>query len=133
MIRQAIYIVLILLLTASSIQAKAKEEAMTASVDDAVVGLAIPSQEAGSWHYLAGMRVKAGAVVPEGITIYDVPAGSYAKVETTVDEMEYAYFTIYRNWLPDSPYEKSMELPAIDILSQDGDSVTICVPIKRKN
>jgi len=72
-------------------------------------------------------------VVPEGITVYDVPAGAYAKVKTTVEEMEYTYFTIYKNWLPDSSYEKDMGLPAIDILSQDGDSMTICVPVKHSN
>jgi predicted transcriptional regulator YdeE len=102
-------------------------------IDHTIVGLAIPSQEAGSWHYLAGIKVKADAVVPEGITIYDVPAGVYAKVKTTVEEMEYTYFTLYKNWLPDSLYEKDMGLPAIDILSQDGDSMTIYVPVKHPN
>ena len=79
------------------------------------------------------MRVKADAMVPYGITVYDVPAGNYAKAETTAEEMEYTYFTTYRNWLPDSSYERDLALPAIDMLSQDGGSVTICVPIKHKN
>jgi predicted transcriptional regulator YdeE len=103
------------------------------SIDDNLLGLAIPSEDPGSWYYLAGMRVETDAVVPEGVTVYDVPAGTYAEAKTTVEEMEYSYFTTYRNWLPDSSYEKDMRLPAIDILTQDGDSVTICVPIKHKN
>ena len=69
-------------------------------------------------------------MLPSGLHAYRVPDGTYAMADTTVSEMEYAYYTLYKNWLPASPNERDMQRPAVDIFSADGDGATIWIPIK---
>ena len=96
-----------------------------------MVGVAIPSEETGSWQYLAGVRVPTDATVPNGLHAYRAPDGTYAVAETTAAEIEYTYYTIYKNWPPDSPYERDLGRPAVDVLPPNGDGATIWIPVKQ--
>lgn len=70
-------------------------------------------QEDNSFRYVAGFQVEADAPVPDGMTIFDVPAATYVVVTqrgVLSDEQHglgAALNYVYREWLPQSGYQRA--------------------------
>jgi len=54
--------------------------------------------------YMAGIPVTAAAEVPKGMTVWEVPAATYAVFETTLGTIGETFSSIYGEWLPNSAY-----------------------------
>ena len=85
------------------IQGKVRPEVMLGVCGDA--------QEDGSFRYVAGYEVEAGAPVPEGMIAWEVPAATYVVVTQRgpLDDAERglgaAMAYVYKEWLPESGYQ----------------------------
>ena len=88
--------------------------------------------------YWATMPLPAGAPVPAGMEILDLPAGLYAECQVpSLNELAAAYMFIYQDWLPGSGYDytafnaASYELYPADFM-QTG-HLSLYMPIRRKS
>ncbi|MEN6357589.1 MAG: AraC family transcriptional regulator [Armatimonadota bacterium] len=78
-----------------------------------MLGVCGDSHEDGSFRYVAGYEVDDDAPVPDGMTIFDVPAATYAVVTQhgeLSDEksgLGAALNFVYREWLPTSGYQRA--------------------------
>lgn len=76
-----------------------------------LLGVCGDAQEDGSFRYVAGSEVEAGAPVPEGMIAWQVPAATYVVVTQhglLADEehgLHAAVGYVYREWLPQSGYQ----------------------------
>ena len=77
------------------------------------LGVCGDAQEDGSFRYVAGFQVEADAPVPDGMTVFDVPAATYVVVTqrgVLSDEQHglgAALNFVYREWLPQSGYQSA--------------------------
>ena len=77
------------------------------------LGVCGDAQEDGSFRYVAGFQVEADASVPDGMTVFDVPAATYVVVTqrgVLSDEqngLHAAVNFVYREWLPQSGYQSA--------------------------
>ncbi|HEY3398471.1 MAG TPA: AraC family transcriptional regulator [Armatimonadota bacterium] len=75
-----------------------------------MLGVCGDAQEDGSFRYVAGYEVEAGAPVPEGMIAWEVPAATYVVVTQhgPLDDAERglraAVAYVYQEWLPQSGY-----------------------------
>ena len=75
------------------------------------LGVCGDAREDGSFRYVAGCEVRADAAVPDGMTVFDVPAATYVVVTQRgpLNDKERglgaALNYVYRNWLPQSGYQ----------------------------
>lgn len=73
-------------------------------------------------YYLAGVEVAAGAAVPAGMELHEIPEGTYAvfihrgKIDTIGDTMN----SIYNSWLPSSGHQLR-EAPDLEIYGEKFD------------
>jgi len=80
---------------------------------DAKLGVCGDSRENGSFRYVAGFEVEAGAPVPEGMATFDVPAATYVVVTQRgpLNDRERGLGSVlsyvYRDWLPQSGYKRA--------------------------
>lgn len=63
--------------------------------------------------YLAGVRVAGPAAAPPETEVWELPAGSYLVVETTVAARDADYDEFYCRWLPASQYEP-LDAPTLE-------------------
>ena len=54
--------------------------------------------------YVVGVATGGGEEVPDDFTSVEVPGGSYACFETTLESFESDYDEVVEGWLPDSGY-----------------------------
>lgn len=59
----------------------------------------------GVFEYVAGVKPKPGAAVPEGMVRWEVPAQTYAVFPCTLQTIHQAYEQAYQVWLPGSGYK----------------------------
>ncbi len=77
------------------------------------LGVCGDAQEDGSFRYVAGFQVEADAPVPEGMSIFDVPAATYVVVTQRgpLGDKERGLGAVmnyvYREWLPQSGYKRA--------------------------
>ncbi len=77
------------------------------------LGVCGEAREDGSFRYVAGCEVEADAPVPDGMTVFDVPAATYVVVTqrgVLSDEQHglgAALNFVYREWLPQSGYQRA--------------------------
>ncbi|MFB6125415.1 MAG: GyrI-like domain-containing protein [Halanaeroarchaeum sp.] len=105
------------------------------AADDRAYGVSYGGDpEAGTFEYLAGVRVAADANVPETVTAVDVPASTYAVFETTLAAVDETMQYVHREWLPDAEYDLAMG-PEVEryadpeAAGDPGATFTISVPI----
>lgn len=63
--------------------------------------------------YLAGVRVADPTTAPPDAEVWELPAGSYLAVETTVATKDADQDEFYCRWLPASPYEP-LDAPTVE-------------------
>jgi len=69
--------------------------------------------EDGSFRYVAGCEVSADAPVPDGMSVFDVPAATYVVVTQrgVLSDEQYGLHAavnyVYRDWLPQSGYQRA--------------------------
>lgn len=61
--------------------------------------------EAGVLEYMAGMAVTKVDDVREGMSSWEIPAATYAVVETTLPEIGQAFDFLHGEWIPASHYD----------------------------
>ncbi|MCX6377016.1 MAG: AraC family transcriptional regulator [Armatimonadetes bacterium] len=77
------------------------------------LGVCGDAREDGSFRYVAGCEVESDAPVPDGMTVFDVPAATYVVVTqrgVLSDEqhgLHAAVNYVYRDWLPQSGYQRA--------------------------
>lgn len=64
-------------------------------------------EQTGEFDYLAAVEVAGASDMPAGITVWEVPAATYAVFPTTLPEIGAAYDRIYGQWLPASGYQRA--------------------------
>ncbi|MFZ4508839.1 MAG: GyrI-like domain-containing protein [Fimbriimonas sp.] len=70
----------------------------------------------GEFEYLAGAESRGP--VPEGMEEWDLPAGTYAKVDTTLNTLRETMESFYAEWLPESSWESAGQ-PTLEIYPPD--------------
>lgn len=63
--------------------------------------------EAGRFDYMAACAVEKAVDLPAGMARWDVPANTYAVLETTLPAIGQAFDFIYESWLPASGYRRA--------------------------
>lgn len=58
------------------------------------------------FEYLVGVRADSSVAVPKGMTRLEIPSGKFATVETHDAGKQTAFDALYREWLPESAYER---------------------------
>ena len=91
-------------------------------------------QDAGTMDYMAGCAVVQDGPLPAGMTRWDVPANTYAVIETTLPGIGEAFDYIYNTWLPSSGY-RQVEAPYFECygeaFSPDNPVLEIYIPVKK--
>ena len=59
----------------------------------------------GEFDYIAGLEVRMAEEVPEGMVRWEVPAGRYTVLTTTLPKIGETFQHAYHEWLPGSDYE----------------------------
>jgi len=59
----------------------------------------------GEFDYIAGLEVSRAEEVPEGLVCWEVPAGRYAVLTTTLPRIGETFKFAYHEWLPGSGFE----------------------------
>jgi len=78
------------------------------------LGVCGDAQEDGSFRYVAGCVVDADALVPDGMTTFNVPAATYVLVtqrgllSDKQHGLNAAINFVYREWLPQSGYQRAL-------------------------
>lgn len=92
--------------------------------------------ESGAFEYLAGMEVKAGADLPEGMVSWEIPAQTYAVFACTLPTLMETMHQIYEQWLPQSGYERGTG-PEFEFYGQEfdatdpGSRMELWIPVRR--
>lgn len=94
-------------------------------------------QNMSSFDYMAGVSVTSVAVLPAGMTTWDVPASTYAVFEATIPTLGEVFGQIYNSWLATSGYQQStdftFEYYGKDFNPHDPNSkVSIYIPVEQK-
>lgn len=112
------------------------EDLLAVAADDRAYGVSYGGDpEAGTFEYLAGVRVGEDATVPESFAAVDVPAATDAVFETTLADVEATMQYVHGEWLPDAEYDLAMG-PEVEIYPDPaaaGDpetTLSIAVPIE---
>lgn len=80
---------------------------------NAKLGVCGDAQEDGSFRYVSGFQVEADAPVPDGMTVFDVPAATYVVVTQhgVLSDEQHGLGAVlnfvYREWLPSSGYQRA--------------------------
>ena len=106
------------------------------SVDQSYYGVYLGTDHAKPLDYLAGMAVEDVDAVPECLVVRELPAAQYAVFECTLKTLGPTYGTIWKEWLPSSPYELDVAAFGFDFHrpnTTSGDSpMHIYFPIKAR-
>ena len=73
--------------------------------DGVAYGVCASMEDDGVFEYVAGVEPKVGALVPEGMVRWEVPAQTYAVFPCTLQTIHQAYEQAYQVWLPGSGYK----------------------------
>ena len=99
-------------------------------------GVYYASEEEGKADLVAGMLVGEVANVPEGLTLRDLPGGTYARFDCTMATIGPTWGGIYGQWLPTSGYAEDSSRPGIECYPPDMQGpespVTIYVPVVKQ-
>lgn len=86
--------------------------------------------------YLAGMAVRAGAPVPEGWVLRQVPSAEYAVFDTTLRDVGDATEHALDSWLPASDYVYDGAKPRLDYMGPGTEGqdapVSVWIPVRRQ-
>ena len=63
------------------------------------------AMQAGVLTYMISMGVTKAEEIPEGMTSWEVPTGTYVMVETTLPEIGNAFSFLHNDWIPASEYQ----------------------------
>lgn len=63
--------------------------------------------ETGTFDYVAGLSVREGAAVPDGMSIVRIPEQTYAVFPATLLTLLDAFHHAYEGWLPTSGYRRT--------------------------
>ena len=106
------------------------------SVDQSYYGVYLGTDHAKPLDYLAGMAVEDVDAVPECLVVRELPAAQYAVFECMLKTLGPTYGTIWKEWLPSSPYELDVAAFGFDFYppnTTSGDSpMHIYFPIKAR-
>jgi len=94
------------------------------------------SFDEGGHHYLAGMVVDPPSEIPDGLTLWEIPAGTYARFEGPFHEWwtEDGPGWVYDTWMPGSEYEPNRTTSMTDFVVHGvKDRVTFYVPVREKS
>jgi predicted transcriptional regulator YdeE len=72
---------------------------------DGAFGLCRQPDESGAFKYLAAFSVSSVEQIPQGMTVWEVPAQTYAVFPCTLKTIHATYKHIMENWLPTSGYQ----------------------------
>jgi AraC family transcriptional regulator len=105
------------------------------SVSMKYYGVSFAGGADGSFDYLTGMAVGAGAETPEGLEVRAVPTATYAVFACPVQSIGPTYWYIFSEWRPKSGYETSDGTPAFEeyppATDPDG-PVLLHIPIRER-
>jgi AraC family transcriptional regulator len=91
-------------------------------------------QEAGTMDYMAGNPVTQANQLPPGMAYWDIPANTYAVLETTLPRIGEAFDYLYNTWLPSSGYQQ-VDAPYFErygeAFSPENPIVEIYIPVKK--
>jgi predicted transcriptional regulator YdeE len=111
------------------------DEIQPFSVDGAYYGVWFGTQgsDLSSGTYLAGMAVEEGADVPEGWSLREVPAATYAVFDTTLRDIGEATEFALDRWLPGAEYRYDGDAPRFDYMPPDTSGpetpVSVWIPV----
>jgi AraC family transcriptional regulator len=90
---------------------------------------------ADGFDYLAGDPAEQTDNLPEGMTLWQIPANTYAVFDATLSNVGQVFNDIYNKWLPSSEYQPvdgfTLERYGEDF-SPDTPNFTVFVPIQKK-
>ena len=75
------------------------------NIVDGAFGVCGHTQEDGSFDYLAGFAVSDTNPLPQGMTVWEVPAQKYAVFPCTLQNIHETYKYAFETWLPGSGYK----------------------------
>ena len=91
-------------------------------------------QAAGTLDYMAGNCVTQANQLPPGMTHWDVPANTYAVLETTLSAIGETFGYLSNTWLPSSGYQQ-VDAPCFErygaAFSPENPVVEIYLPVKK--
>jgi AraC family transcriptional regulator len=92
-------------------------------------------QTTGTFDYMAGNPVAQVNQFPPDMTRWDVPANTYAVLETTLSKIGEAFDYLYNAWLPSSGYQQ-VDAPYFErygeAFSPENPVLEIYIPVKKK-
>lgn len=82
------------------------DELFSHAVADETYGVTIDAdEETGEFTYLAGVVVESTEGLPDDASVVEVPGGTYAVFEATLDDIDGTYEWIMNEWVAKSAFE----------------------------
>lgn len=101
-------------------------------------GICEPTNDDGTFLYLAGQQVAQKDEIPAEMETFEVPAQTYAVFRCTIPTIGEIYEYAFKTWLPQSNYEH-VPAPDFELYDEDfcpensqTDPVYIYIPVKKK-
>lgn len=92
--------------------------------------------DTGEFDYVAGLEVREGTALPEGMVQWEVAGGTYAVFPCTLPTLGEVFDAVYSTWLPKSGYQRA-DGPEVERYDehfdpQDPDSqLEVFIPIRQ--
>ncbi len=104
---------------------------------DGAFGLCSPVDKTGAFRYLAAMEVSDSSLIPDGMTVWEVPAQDYIVFPSTLPRVGETYQYAFETWIPQSSfvYTQGIDFELYDeqFDPQDPDSpIFVYIPVERK-